>query len=87
MLTVPQVTKRLGQSERTIRNWAAQHRFVGAERHDTPRGPYWMIPEDALAAVERPKTGRPVKSHAKTKPKTSAVKKGKAPTQGRGGRK
>jgi len=62
MLTVSEVAGRLGESERTIRNWIGRDVFAGVVREETPRGPYWMIPEAALNRFEKPKTGRPRKS-------------------------
>jgi Helix-turn-helix domain len=67
MLTVSEVAARLGESERNIRNWAKQKVFPGAELRDSPRGPYWEIPESDLQHFEKPARGRP----PKPKPKTS----------------
>jgi hypothetical protein len=61
MLTVPEVAELLGESQRNIRNWARQNVFPGAERKDSPRGPYWEIPECDLVDFERPARGRPPK--------------------------
>lgn len=61
MLTVSEVAQRLGESDRTIRNWVSQNLFAGAKLKASPRGPYWMIPETALRSFERPLRGRPPK--------------------------
>lgn len=61
MLLVSEVAARLGESQRNITNWANQHLFPGAERVESPRGPYWEIPEEDLACFKRPQRGRPPK--------------------------
>jgi len=71
MLTVSEVAGRLGESDRTIRNWIGGDVFAGVVREETPRGPYWLIPEAALDRFERPSPGRPRKplSELKGKPR------------------
>jgi len=61
MLMVSEVATRLKESERNIRNWARAGLFPGAELKESPRGPYWEIPEDALNGFEKPARGRPAK--------------------------
>ncbi len=61
MLTVSDVAGRLGESNRTIRNWATSGLFKGARREDSYRGPVWLIPESALKGFEKPVRGRPPK--------------------------
>ena len=68
MLTVSEVAQRLGESERNIRNWATQKVFPGAQRVDSPRGPYWEIPESDLDSFEKPARGRPKKKKDNNKP-------------------
>ena len=68
MLTVSEVAARLGESERSVRNWAMARLFVGAERQESYRGPVWLIPESALKDFEKPTRGRPRKPKAE-KPK------------------
>jgi hypothetical protein len=67
MLTVSEVADRLGESERNIRNWAKQKLFRGAELKDSPRGPYWEIPEVDLEGFEKPTRGRPPKKKERKK--------------------
>ncbi|MGH9761246.1 MAG: helix-turn-helix domain-containing protein [Blastocatellia bacterium] len=62
LLLVPQVAERLGESERTIRNWARKNLFPGAKLMESPRGPYWMIPESDLKSFKKPPRGRPRKA-------------------------
>ena len=61
MLMVSEVAQRLGESERNIRNWAKQGIFPGAELTESPRGPYWEIPESDLKSFSKPARGRPSK--------------------------
>jgi hypothetical protein len=74
MLSVRDVAERLGAAESSVRLWADQGRFKGAVRQESPRGPYWSIPEDSLVSFERvkpgpkPKTAGPAKNSRK-KPK------------------
>jgi hypothetical protein len=73
MLTVSEVATRLGESERNIRNWAKQKVLPGAQLKDSPRGPYWEIPESDLKGFEKPVRGRPVtKKDAKPSPARKA---------------
>jgi hypothetical protein len=67
MLTVSEVATRLGENERSIRNWAKQQLFPGAELKPSPRGPYWEIPENDLKGFEKPTRGRPSKKAATAK--------------------
>jgi hypothetical protein len=64
MLTVSEVAQRLGESDRTVRNWVNQNLFPGAMLEKSPRGPYWMIPETALRSFEKPPRGRPPKRNS-----------------------
>jgi excisionase family DNA binding protein len=72
MLTTKEVAERLGAAESSVRMWARNGRFSGAREIESPRGPYWEIPDTALETFSMGKAGRPAK------PKTEATKKGKA---------
>jgi hypothetical protein len=45
----------------TLVRWVRGGLFPGAQLDETPRGPVWMIPAEAVARFEPPKKGRPVK--------------------------
>lgn len=47
----------------TVMYWLQTGKVEGAVKHETPRGPYWELPED----TPRPKklSGRPKKAAAK----------------------
>jgi len=62
MLTASQVAKRLSVGESSVRLWASQGKFKGAQRVESPIGPYWQIPEDSLIGFSKGKPGRPRKS-------------------------
>lgn len=62
MLTVREVADRLQVADSSVRIWASKGRFLGAERHETPVGSYWLIPESALDTFERRGVGRPRKN-------------------------
>ncbi len=62
VLSVREVSQRLETPISTVRLWATQGRFNGAELRESPAGSYWVIPETALDSFEVPKRGRPVKS-------------------------
>ncbi|HXG66556.1 MAG TPA: helix-turn-helix domain-containing protein [Blastocatellia bacterium] len=70
MLTTKEAAEELGAAERSVRLWAKQGRFPGATAQETPRGPYWLIPESALVGFEMSKPG----------PKPGAKKAGKKGT-------
>jgi hypothetical protein len=72
MLSVREVSERLSAPLSTVRLWAQQGRFVGAELKESPAGSYWSIPERSLNLFERPERGRPAKS------RDGGSKKGKA---------
>jgi hypothetical protein len=57
MLTTGEVAQRIGAAEISVRVWAAKGRFPGARKETTPRGDYWLIPEDALKGFEMSKPG------------------------------
>lgn len=61
-LSVREVSHRLSAPLSTVRLWAQQGRFAGAELKETPAGSYWSIPESSLDQFERPERGRPAKA-------------------------
>ena len=61
MLTVSEVAARLGESERNVRNWARGGLFPGAFLQESPRGPYWLVPEGDLRSFSKPARGRPAR--------------------------
>ncbi|HEY6329183.1 MAG TPA: helix-turn-helix domain-containing protein [Blastocatellia bacterium] len=63
-LTTGQVAARLGVLVSTVRKWARNGRFEGAERVESPWGSGWLIPEEALSEFRTRKPGRPKRSAA-----------------------
>lgn len=77
-LTPTDVAKRLKVSAITVRVWCRRGLFPNATVTETPRGPFWEIPESDLENFESPKMGRP--------PKPKEEKEGKG-SKRRGGKK
>lgn len=76
MLTTKDVAERLGAAETSVRLWARQGRFPGATAQDTPRGPYWLIPETALEDFSKEKPGpKPGAKRTNDKGKATPVRK------------
>jgi hypothetical protein len=70
MLTINQVAQQIGAAERSVRLWAKEGKFPGAQLVEPPAGvSYWLIPDTALAGFEVRGRGRP------PKPKDSKGKK------------
>jgi hypothetical protein len=69
MLTVKQVAERIGAGESSVRLWAKDGRFPGAELIKPPAGlPYWMIPDGDLDKFEKQRPGpKPTAKKGKTK--------------------
>ena len=67
MLTTKEVAEILGAAESSVRMWARKGRFPGAEEKESPRGPYWLIPDTALEKFELRKAGRPPKAEGTSK--------------------
>jgi len=61
-LTTSQVAARLGVGASTVRLWCTLRRFPRAYEVQSPRGPFWLIPEGDLEGFVVPKRGRPRKS-------------------------
>jgi hypothetical protein len=68
-LTTRQAAERLKKSDRLVRLWCQQGRFLGAHLVEHPRGDYWLIPERDLESFVKPKPGPVPKA-------TKASKKG-----------
>lgn len=58
MLTTKEAAERLNASYPSIMLWIRRE-LLPAEQVDTPRGPVWMIPADAIENFEKPSRGRP----------------------------
>ena len=70
MLSVREVSNQIGAPISTVRLWAMQGRFRGAELRESPAGSYWVIPENALHEFSKPERGRPPKPKEEKKGKT-----------------
>jgi len=64
MLTTQEAADHLGVAYQTIMAWVYQGKFPNAQKEETPRGIYYLIPLADLNDFERPKRGRPAKSDA-----------------------
>jgi hypothetical protein len=63
MLTVSEVAERTGAAERSVRLWAKEGKFPGAQLVEPPAGvSYWLIPDIALVGFEKRERGRPTKT-------------------------
>jgi hypothetical protein len=62
MLTAREVATRIGAAYSSVRIWAKEGRFAGAQLIQPPAGlPYWLIPESAIEGYETRGVGRPAK--------------------------
>ena len=61
-LTPGDVAERYGVSAITVRVWCRRGLFPNATSVETPRGPYWTIPEGDLEGFTPPLMGRPKKN-------------------------
>jgi hypothetical protein len=70
LVTPKEYAEMNGVAYTTVMYWLQTGKVEGAVKHETPRGPYWELPED----TPRPKklSGRPKKTAAK-----KATKKGR----------
>jgi len=74
MLSVLEVAEKLNKTPSSIRIWAAQGRFPGAQRIEPEHGvPYWLIPQSDVDSFEVRGVGRPAK--AKVTPGASKRKR------------
>ncbi len=64
MLTTQEAADHLGVAYQTIMAWVYQGKFPNAQKEETPRGIYYLIPLADLNGFERPKRGRPAKVEA-----------------------
>jgi predicted site-specific integrase-resolvase len=70
MLTAREVAERIGAAYSSVRIWAKEGRFPGAQLERPPAGlPYWMIPESALEGYVMRGVGRPPKPKQEHKPR------------------
>ncbi len=76
VLTPSDVAEKLKVSAITVRVWCRRGLFPNATVTETPRGPYWEIPESDLEGFKPPKMGRPLKAKAET-PKAGKKRGGK----------
>jgi hypothetical protein len=75
MLNVKQVSQRISAGESSVRLWASQGRFPGAQLRETPMGSYWEIPESSLIGFENQGRGRPPKPKEEGKKATVSAKR------------
>ena len=61
MLRTKEVAEILGAAESSVRMWVRKGRFPGAQERQSPRGPYWEIPDTALEGFKMRRAGRPRK--------------------------
>jgi len=79
MLSVKQVAERLNAGASSVRLWARNGKFKGAEYIELPLGAggsgYWLIPETALEGFEVKGRGRPPKPKPEEQGSGKAKKK------------
>lgn len=61
MLTTQEAAEHMGVAYQTVMAWVYQGKFPNAEKMETPRGIYYLIPATDINGFERPKRGRPAK--------------------------
>lgn len=73
MLSVKEVAEQLGVQDGVVRAWCINGTLPNAVRTETPRGPFWQIPETDLRGFEKRGRGRPpkVKTESKIESKPS----------------
>jgi len=68
MLSVSEVATRLKKPPSSIRIWAANGRFPGAQKIEPEHGvPYWLIPPSDVESFEARGVGRPPKPNKEKK--------------------
>lgn len=61
MLTTKQAAERLDIKEVTLRLWLKKEIVPGAVKHGSDQRGIWLIPEDSIDRIVRPKMGPPRK--------------------------
>jgi transposase len=87
MLTVREAAERLGAGESSVRLWCSQGKFARAAPNETPRGPFWLIPESDLKGFEKRERGRPPKTANAVKSTTGQKNSSNGPSSKKKGRK
>lgn len=72
MLTTQEAADHLGVAYQTVMAWVYQGKFPNAQKEETPRGFYYLIPRADLDSFEKPKRGRPAKEPAKKRGRKAA---------------
>ena len=64
MITTREFAEATNTPYPTVARWVQMGVIAGVEREETPRGPVWYIPADAIDSFEewKPKMGRPHKA-------------------------
>lgn len=62
MLTTQEVAEQLSVAYQTVMAWIYQGKFPNAQKEETPRGDYYLIPQSDVNGFEKPKRGRPKSS-------------------------
>ena len=64
VLTTQEAAERLSVAYQTVMAWIYQGKFPNAQKEDTPRGSYYLIPQSDIDSFEKPTRGRPPKAKA-----------------------
>ena len=72
MLTTQEAAERLSVAYQTIMAWIYAGKFPNAQKEETPRGIYYLIPLADVNSFEKPKRGRPAKEQAKKRERKAA---------------
>jgi hypothetical protein len=59
MLTVKQVSEKMGIGVSTVNLYCRTGRFPNAKKEESPIGQFWLIPETDLTLVRKRERGRP----------------------------
>jgi excisionase family DNA binding protein len=66
MLTTQEAADLMGVAYQTVMAWVYQGKFPNAQKEETPRGIYYLIPMSDINGFEKPKRGRPPASKSET---------------------
>ncbi len=59
MLTVKQVSEKMGIGVSTVNLYCRTGKFPNAKKEESPIGQFWLIPETDLTLVHKRERGRP----------------------------
>ena len=78
MLTTQQIANEYGVAYQTVMAWVYKGFFPNAQKEETPRGPYYLVPRSDLRDFKAPKRGRPPKAEGEGAENAAAPASGRA---------